>query len=133
MASLWEKTRSDRTGFFAVFFSLQVHRVLAGGGRMAKHSLRRRLAARVRHIEKSVTEFLDLPPEAALDLPRLTLVGNSRLLLENHRGIVTYKPDLVKLKLTAGELEIKGTGLFLREIKPDAIALEGTIRSLEFC
>ncbi|OIQ61564.1 YabP family protein [Moorella thermoacetica] len=100
---------------------------------MAKHSLRRRLAARVRHMEKTVSDFLDLPPEAALDLPRLTLIGNSRLLLENHRGIVTYHPDLVKLKLSAGELEIKGTGLLLREIKPDAIALEGTIRSIEFC
>ena len=100
---------------------------------MARHSLRRRLVARVKGVEKTVTNFLDLPPEAALDLPRLTLVGDSRLLLENHRGIVTYQPELVKLKISSGELAIKGTGLLLREIKPDAIALEGTIHSLEFC
>lgn len=100
---------------------------------MARHSLHRRLTARIKHIEKTVTDFLDLPPEAALDLPRLTIIGNSRLLLENHRGIVIYQPDLVKLKLSAGELEIKGTGLILREIKPDAIILEGTVRSIEFC
>ncbi|BCV20569.1 sporulation protein YqfC [Moorella sp. Hama-1] len=100
---------------------------------MAKHSWRRRLVARARRVEKTITDFLELPPEAALDLPRLTLVGDSRLLLENHRGIVTYQPELVKLKISTGELAIKGKGLFLREIKPDAIALEGTIYSLEFC
>ncbi|MBC7325643.1 MAG: sporulation protein YqfC, partial [Moorella sp. (in: Bacteria)] len=61
------------------------------------------------------------------------MVGNSRLVVENHRGISAYQQNLVRLKLTTGELEIKGTGMLLREIKPDAIALEGTIHSLRFC
>jgi sporulation protein YqfC len=88
---------------------------------------------RARRLEKAITDYLELPADAVLDLPRLTLVGNSRLVVENHRGISEYQPDLVRLKLSTGELEIKGTGMLLREIKPDAIALEGTIQSLTFC
>ncbi|WP_258360267.1 sporulation protein YqfC [Moorella sulfitireducens] len=87
---------------------------------------------RSRRLEKAVTEYLELPADAVLDLPRLTLVGNSRLVVENHRGISEYRPDLVRLKLSTGELAIKGTGILLREIRPDAIALEGTIQSLSF-
>ncbi|MDK2895742.1 MAG: hypothetical protein PWQ98_1869 [Moorella sp. (in: firmicutes)] len=99
---------------------------------MGKNRSRRNVMDRARRLEKAVTEYLELPADAVLDLPRLTLVGNSRLVVENHRGISEYQPDLVRLKLSTGELEIKGTGIILREIKPDAIALEGTIQSLRF-
>ncbi|WP_406677969.1 sporulation protein YqfC [Moorella sp. ACPs] len=99
---------------------------------MGKNRSRRNLIDRARRLERAVTEYLELPADAVLDLPRLTLVGNSRLVVENHRGISEYQPDLVRLKLSTGELEIKGTGILLREIKPDAIALEGTIQSLRF-
>ncbi|GEA16477.1 MAG: hypothetical protein PWR22_434 [Moorella sp. (in: firmicutes)] len=99
---------------------------------MGKNRSRRNVMDRARRLEKAVTEYLELPADAVLDLPRLTLVGNSRLVVENHRGISEYQPDLVRLRLSTGELEIKGTGIILREIKPDAIALEGTIQSLRF-
>ncbi|KYH31012.1 sporulation protein YqfC [Neomoorella mulderi] len=100
---------------------------------MGKNRSRRSWMDRARRLEKAITDYLELPADAVLDLPRLTLVGNSRLVVENHRGISEYQPDLVRLKLSTGELEIKGTGMLLREIKPDAIALEGTIHSLTFC
>lgn len=100
---------------------------------MGKNRSRRNVMDRARRLEKAITDYLELPADAVLDLPRLTLVGNSRLVVENHRGISEYQPDLVRLKLSTGELEIKGTGMLLREIKPDAIALEGTIQSLTFC
>ncbi|MDK2820899.1 MAG: hypothetical protein PWP31_864 [Clostridia bacterium] len=87
---------------------------------------------KAKRMEKVLTDFLDLPQDAVLDLPRLTLVGRNRLVLENHRGIKEYQSNLIRLKLTIGELRIKGAGMLLREIKPDAIALEGEIQSLEF-
>ncbi|NLW08210.1 MAG: sporulation protein YqfC [Clostridia bacterium] len=99
---------------------------------MGKNRPRRRLLDRARRLEKAVTDFLELPADAALDLPRLTLLGNNRLVLENHRGISEYQPERVRLKLTIGELEIRGTGLLLREIKADLVALEGVIISLSF-
>ncbi|QGP92512.1 YabP family protein [Neomoorella glycerini] len=99
---------------------------------MGKNRSRRSWMDRARRLERAITDYLELPADAVLDLPRLTLLGNSRLVVENHRGISEYQPDLVRLLLSTGELEIKGTGMLLREIKPDAIALEGTIQSLRF-
>lgn len=99
---------------------------------MRKIRFRHRLLDRARGLERAVTDFLELPADAALDLPRLTLWGNKRLVLENHRGVSEYLPELVRLKLTNGELEVRGTGLLLREIKADVIALEGRIISLRY-
>lgn len=100
---------------------------------MGKYGFRRWWSDRARRLERVMTDFLELPADAALDLPRLTVLGNNRLVLENHRGISEYRPELVRLKVSIGELKITGTGMLLREIKPDAIALEGNILSLEYC
>ena len=100
---------------------------------MGKYSPSSRRSNKTRSLERLIAEFLELPIDAALDLPRLTILGNNRLILENHRGISQYRPDLIRLKLTIGELKIIGSNMFLREIKPDIIAMEGNILSLEYC
>ncbi|MGI9950811.1 sporulation protein YqfC [Moorellaceae bacterium AZ2] len=88
------------------------------------------LATRLRTAETRLARFLDLPQDAVLDLPRLTLVGNSRLILENHRGLLVYSRELIRIKVTAGEIEIDGEDLMLRAVRPEAVAVEGTIRRI---
>ncbi|SMB92973.1 sporulation protein YqfC [Thermanaeromonas toyohensis ToBE] len=80
-----------------------------------------------------MASFLDLPQEVVCDWPRLTLIGNSRLLLENHRGVIIYENDLVRVNITLGQLEITGQDLRLKVVRPDAIAVEGAIKSIQFC
>jgi len=87
---------------------------------------------RVRQMGKTATDILELPPDATLDLSRITLLGNSWMVVENHRGIVEYQPNFIRLKLSSGELAVVGTGLFLKEINRDTIALEGSIQSLKY-
>ncbi|MCG0277556.1 MAG: sporulation protein YqfC [Thermanaeromonas sp.] len=79
-----------------------------------------------------MASFLDLPQEAVCDWPRLTLIGNSRLLLENHRGVVTYESGLLRVNATLGQLEITGKDLKLKVLRPDAMAVEGSIKSIKF-
>lgn len=79
-----------------------------------------------------MASFLDLPQEAVCDWPRLTLIGNSHLLLENHRGVIIYENDVLRVNVTLGQLEIAGQDLRLKILKPDAIAVEGTIKSIKF-
>ena len=37
-------------------------------------------------IRQAVAEFLDIPKDLVLDLPKVTLVGRNELYIENHRG-----------------------------------------------
>ncbi|MGB9660884.1 MAG: sporulation protein YqfC [Moorellaceae bacterium] len=97
---------------------------------MARRLKARRLANRIRQAKRQVTDFLDLPPEAVLDLPRLTLIGNSRLIVENHRGLIAYEKDLVQVSVTLGEIKINGEDLKLRVVRPEAITVEGIIKRI---
>jgi sporulation protein YqfC len=81
---------------------------------------------------QAMAAFLEIPPDIVLDLPRLTMLGNKQLLVENHKGIIEYTPVLVRVKLSQGELAVTGDGLSIGNLQLEHILVEGTIRSLEY-
>lgn len=78
-----------------------------------------------------LANYLELPKDLMLDLPRITLLGNIQLIIENHRGIIEYTKERIRISTSLGELLIDGEGLVLRNIFPDEIAVDGKITSLK--
>ena len=72
-------------------------------------------------------EVFEMPEELAMDLPRITLIGNIKLSVENHKGIMEYSENQIKLKVNDGFLTARGNGLALKNISPDEVLLEGEI------
>ncbi len=87
---------------------------------------------RSRRIRRSLTDLLELPPEVMLDLPRIMLVGQMRVQVENHRGLIEYTPVKVRVSISSGELVISGHDLVVRNILTDEIILDGYIQSIAF-
>ena len=75
-------------------------------------------------------EVLEIPEELALDLPKITLVGNLNLNVENHKGIISYSSQEVRLRISDGYLIARGSGFALGSISRTDIFLEGEISSL---
>lgn len=87
---------------------------------------------RKRRLQQQVADFLELPKDIVLDLPKIVIMGNLQIFVENHRGIVEYTPECIRLVTSHGGLCIKGQDLMLRNIMPDEIMVEGKIASLSF-
>ena len=83
-------------------------------------------------ILQRVANALDLPHDIVLNIPRITLTGKIVLLLENHKGIVEYRRDRVRVNTPIGIVAVKGEDLFIKTIIADEITVEGTIMSVEF-
>jgi sporulation protein YqfC len=81
---------------------------------------------------RRLAELLEIPQDIVLDLPRLTLVGNLQLVLENHRGIIEYAPEKLRLALGQGELTITGIDLVLVSLSAEEAVIEGHIAKVEF-
>lgn len=81
---------------------------------------------------QAMAAFLEIPPDIVLDMPRLTMLGNKQLLVENHKGIIEYTPILVRIKLSEGELTVIGDGLSIGNLQLEHILVEGTIKNLEY-
>jgi sporulation protein YqfC len=70
---------------------------------------------------------MELPEDTALDLPRITLSGDSKVILENHKGIVEYNDKRARIKTTLGVIRIEGAGLELKNINSEDIFIMGSI------
>lgn len=77
-------------------------------------------------------EMFNLPQDIMFDLPRLTMVGNKELLIENHCGVRHFSPEKLIFSLTQGSLEVEGSELVIRSILPQEVTVEGTISNIKY-
>ncbi|HZG75890.1 MAG TPA: sporulation protein YqfC [Paenibacillus sp.] len=85
-----------------------------------------------RKLTKWTTDMLDLPQDVVFDLPRVTMIGNMQLYVENHRGVLHFSETYLKLALTQGSMEIRGKQLSIRAILPEEVFIEGLIDEVKY-
>jgi len=83
-------------------------------------------------LKVKVTEALELPKEIALNMPKLTMLGSEDLVIENHKGIIEYSDEKVRINTASGTIKISGINLTIKEITAEDIMVKGNISSLEF-
>lgn len=84
------------------------------------------------NIKQKVTEILELPKEIVLNVPRITILGNSNLLIENYKGIIEYDNDKIRVNTGAGTIRITGERLTIKEITSEDLMIDGEIATMEF-
>ncbi|GFN30337.1 hypothetical protein PCURB6_05970 [Paenibacillus curdlanolyticus] len=84
-----------------------------------------------RKLQKLTAQLLELPQDVVYDLPRLTMIGDRQLYIENHRGVLHFSSDRLRLALSKGELEVTGTDLVIRTIWTEEVFVEGVIKNIE--
>lgn len=85
-----------------------------------------------KRLSRLTAKLLDLPQDVVFDLPRFTMIGNRQLYIENHRGILHFNSDLLKLGLSQGKVEVHGKELVIRAILPEEIFIEGVISDIRY-
>lgn len=74
-----------------------------------------------------ITAKLGVPEEIASDTPRITMLGLNSLTVENHKGLIEYSHDTVRIKTSFGIICIDGSDLLLDVMSSGAVAVSGKI------
>ena len=77
-------------------------------------------------------ETFDLPGEVLLGLPRLTITGGQRVVVENHHGLMDYSSQQIVVAGGKMALKLIGTDLKLRAMTADSLLITGQILHVEF-
>lgn len=80
---------------------------------------------------EEIADRFDLPADTVAGLPRITLTGDRRVLIENHRGLLEYSEETVEVSGGRLRVRVRGTGLRLRAMDAEALLVTGTIFSVE--
>ncbi|KQL53506.1 sporulation protein YqfC [Heyndrickxia shackletonii] len=85
-----------------------------------------------RLLQNLMTNTMQLPQDVMMDLPRITMIGQIHIYIENHRGLLTFSDQEVRLLLKQGQLLIKGKSFVIKTILPEEILLEGKIDAVSY-
>ncbi|MBM7597927.1 sporulation protein YqfC [Virgibacillus halotolerans] len=85
-----------------------------------------------RGIKPWLIKYFALPSDVILELPRITIIGQIHVYIENHQGLATYTDSELKLKTNKGYIQITGSSFVLKMMLPKEILLEGTIKDIQF-
>lgn len=83
-------------------------------------------------VKERVVDSLELPRDIVLGLPKITVLGDREVLIENYKGIIEYNDTVVKLNTSLGIIVLFGELLDIRAITDEDITVSGKITKIEF-
>lgn len=83
-------------------------------------------------IRERIAEMTEIPKDFMMNMPRVTILGNREIYVDNYKGLLEYSGELIRLLTNNKIISIKGDGLLITRIVEDAIFVGGNIISVEF-
>ena len=78
------------------------------------------------------TEKLDLPKDVMLNLPKITIVGNTEITIENHKGIILFERNIIKINTKVKVINIEGENFEILYIGDSTITISGKFKSVGY-
>lgn len=82
-------------------------------------------------LEKAA-DILDIPGEVVAGMPRITVTGCRRVLVENHKGILEYGSEEIHINGGRMVLKLRGKGMELRSLNTTELLITGRITGMDF-
>lgn len=81
-------------------------------------------------VKENLSLKLDLPRDLVLNLPRITITGNNEVIIENHKGVVLFEENQVKINSGVGLITINGSNFEILFMGGSTLTLSGKFKSL---
>lgn len=83
-------------------------------------------------LKQSASDMLKLPPDALLDTPRVTCLGETSVVVENATRLLKVEENQVVLELPAKLLFISGHEFEVTLVTGREVHISGAVQRLEF-
>ena len=79
-----------------------------------------------------LVEKLDLPKDVLLDVPKIIVIGRNEVTIENHKGIMLFEREKIKINTNMSPIEIKGSEFEILYIASSTITVSGKFVSIYY-
>jgi len=83
-------------------------------------------------IKETISNVLELPKDIVLDVAKITLIGSNNVTVENHKGIIEYNDDQIRINTGSGVLTINGLKLNIKSILQEEITITGEVHCISY-
>lgn len=85
---------------------------------------------KIYNTKEVIADRLDLPRDILLDIPKIIITGNNEINIENHKGIILFEENLVKINSKIGSISILGKGFEILFIGGSTLTISGVFKSV---
>ena len=85
-----------------------------------------------RGINDRIADSFEGSKEVFLDVPKLTLIGNKEVSIENYKGICEYTESQLIIETKPCRICLEGDALEVRTISDEQIYIAGSISQIRF-
>jgi len=82
--------------------------------------------------KENMVEKFDLPRDIMLNLPKITIVSNNEITIENHKGVVLFEDKEVKINSNVGLISIRGRDFEILFMGGSTLTLSGKFKSVVY-
>jgi sporulation protein YqfC len=82
--------------------------------------------------KEKILNKLDLPSDISLDLPKIIVIGNREITIENHKGIIFFETNMVKINSRVGAIIIDGENFEILFIAETSITISGLFKGISY-
>lgn len=93
------------------------------GGAMSKRGYK---------IRERLSNTFELPKDIVLDVSKVIIIGTGQITVENHKGIVEYSEELIRINTGDCIMKISGRNLTIKTILQEEITITGELTNIEF-
>ena len=73
-----------------------------------KDNIQENMKGKFQEKREKILDKLDFPTDISLDMPKIIVVGNREITIENHKGIMSFQSNMVKINSRVGAITIDG-------------------------
>lgn len=82
--------------------------------------------------KRNIADKLDLPRDIILNMPQIKVTGKSEIVIENHRGIVLFDENQIKINSGVGLISIYGSKFEVLFMGGSTITIGGRFNSIVY-
>lgn len=83
-----------------------------------------------RKLQRKIGNGMGIPAEIISDIPKITVTGFERLVIENYKSIVQYERDTVRINTVGGLIKIAGGELDIKWVTDEMLEICGKIENI---
>lgn len=82
--------------------------------------------------KQNIADKLDLPRDIILNMPKITVTGDNEIIIENHKGVVLFGEEQVKINSGVGLISIYGSRFEILFMGGSTITIGGKFKSVVY-
>ncbi|MGL5615400.1 MAG: sporulation protein YqfC [Sarcina sp.] len=87
---------------------------------------------KINDLRVKIAESLEISEEVITNLPKISVIGKNKIIIENHKGIIEFDKHIVKTGSESGIIVITGKNFEVSFLGEDTIIVVGTFHSLTY-